>query len=196
MLPEIVFEVDDLGIVTFINERALELTGYTHADVDAGFPAIDVLAPEDRNRAIINMTRVLKGEQIERNAYRVRCKDGSCFPVISTSLPIIRDGRSVGVRGILVSMDAANAGAEPALARLHESVTELVPAWERMHERLAELTVLARLVESGTGDERLAAYRREHDLDGALSEIPALTSGITESLRRTLAALESLETQR
>ncbi|NIO07226.1 MAG: response regulator, partial [Deltaproteobacteria bacterium] len=63
-----------------------------------------MIVPEDRDRAKENIRRILSGEKLGGNEYQALRKDGSTFPVIIYSSPIIREGRPVGLRGIIVDI--------------------------------------------------------------------------------------------
>ncbi|MBT4485661.1 MAG: PAS domain S-box protein [Candidatus Latescibacteria bacterium] len=100
MLPELVYETDDKGMITFVNKQAFDITGYTRDDFEKGFSAIDLIVPEDRDRARQNIENLLRGNNQPKHEYTILRKDGSTFPVIEQSSPIIRDGKVAGLRGI------------------------------------------------------------------------------------------------
>jgi PAS domain S-box-containing protein len=104
LLPEIVYEMDEQGLVTFVNRQAFEVTGYTEEDVQQGFEAVSLLAPSDREKAREHILKSISGEGQSYNEYTALRKDGSVFPVIAKSTPIIRQGKAVGLRGILVDI--------------------------------------------------------------------------------------------
>ena len=67
---------------------------------------MDMIAPGDRNRAALAFRNVLEigsPEQKTREYLALR-RDGSTFPVSIYSSPVVRDGRIVGVRGIIVDI--------------------------------------------------------------------------------------------
>jgi PAS domain S-box-containing protein len=100
LLPEIVYEVDATGRITFVNRRAFELTGYTREDLEKGMFAPELFAPEDRERLVKNIARLLEGAKPRKNEYLAVRKDGTTFPVFTNSVPIVRYGKAVGVRGV------------------------------------------------------------------------------------------------
>lgn len=104
LLPEIVYEMGLNGKLTYINRRALDVSGYTQEDFESGFEAVDILVPEDRERARGNVFKILTGRSETAHEYTVLRKDGSTFPALARSAPIIRDGRPVGVRGIIFNI--------------------------------------------------------------------------------------------
>src|SRR5690606_16112593 len=82
MLPEVVFETDAEGTLTFVNQRSHAITGYTREDFERGLSVFETVAPEDRDRARASVERVLRGESLGGNEYVIRRKDGSRFTAI------------------------------------------------------------------------------------------------------------------
>lgn len=101
-LPQIIFELEEKGYFTFANRKAFQATGYTQEDLDAGLHALQVFIPEDRKRVQQNIQRVLSGEELKGNEYTAMRKDGSTFPVVIYSTPIVKRNAVVGLRGIVI----------------------------------------------------------------------------------------------
>jgi two-component system, cell cycle sensor histidine kinase and response regulator CckA len=104
LLPEIVFETDQQGVLTFTNHNAFKKMGYTQEDFDCGLKALDMITPDDRDRAMENMQAILKGGDTSPNEYLLRRKDGYVFPALIFSSAITREGKSVGLRGVIVDI--------------------------------------------------------------------------------------------
>jgi len=121
LLPQIVFEADGRGVLTFINHQAFELTGYTQEDFEKGFKTPDFLIPGDRKRAKRNIKKVMRGETPVHNECTARRKDGSRFPVIIRATRIMHEGRPVGLRGIIFDITEQKM-AEKALRREHSKL--------------------------------------------------------------------------
>ena len=103
-LPQIVFETDVVGKITFSNRRGLEVLQYTQEDLARGLNALDIFIPEDQERIQKNIIRILKGQILPDVEYTARRKDGRTFPVIINAAPILRGGRAAGIRGIVVDI--------------------------------------------------------------------------------------------
>ncbi len=104
-LPEVVFEMDLEGGLTYWNDRALKVFGYTREEVESGpYDAFDGIAAEDLDRAKENYRQVITRGAMSSIEYTARRKDGRTFPVIVSSSPIQRDGRTVGVGGIITDI--------------------------------------------------------------------------------------------
>lgn len=104
LLPQSVFEVDAEGNFIFVNSYGLNSTGYTQDDIDNGLKIIQVIAPEHRKRAVENIGMVLSGKNMRGNEYELLKKDGSKYPVIIYSTPVMDGKAPIGLRGIAVDI--------------------------------------------------------------------------------------------
>lgn len=104
MLPEMVFETDRNIMLTFANNRAFELTGYSNKDIKRGLNGLELLIPEDRDQARANMAARKKGEDTGTVEYQALKKDGSTFPVLFHASSIYKDGELIGLRGIMIDI--------------------------------------------------------------------------------------------
>ncbi len=103
-LPQIVFETDEAGRLTFVNRNAYTLFGYTEQDFKNGLYALDMIADQDRDRAGEAIAQVLSGEEVPGIEYTACRRDGSTFPVVIHANRVMRDGRAVGLRGIIIDL--------------------------------------------------------------------------------------------
>ncbi|MFC1888603.1 nitrogen regulation protein NR(II) [Thermodesulfobacteriota bacterium] len=104
LLPQTVFEFDMVGNFIYVNRHGMESTGYTRADLERGVNALELIAPEDREKTAGNLKRLFRGEVIGGNEYTMVRKDGSTFPVIIYSSLIRRNDEPVGMRGVVVDI--------------------------------------------------------------------------------------------
>jgi two-component system cell cycle sensor histidine kinase/response regulator CckA len=104
LLPEIIFETDLAGVLTYVNRRAFDATGYTREDFEQGLRALDIIDPADRERAALAMQEIMTSGGSGPQEYTARRKDGSSFPVLIHSVAVLRDGRPAGLRGIIIDM--------------------------------------------------------------------------------------------
>jgi PAS domain S-box-containing protein len=104
LLPQIVFETDTRGNLTYANTHAFKVFGYTQEDFDRGLNALDLFIHEDRDRGRENIRKILGGANTRGNEYTALRKDGSTFPVVVYSRAILREGEPVGLTGICVDI--------------------------------------------------------------------------------------------
>ncbi len=108
MLPEIIFECDLRGRLSFVNRQAFVSTGYAPEDLAAGFDIVGgMLVPEDVGKGRRTMTLILRGEPTDGQEFSLRRKDGTSFPVMVHCSPILRAGVAVGIRGIAFDITRA-----------------------------------------------------------------------------------------
>ena len=104
LLPQSVFELDLKGNFTYSNRCGFETFGYTREDLEKGVNALELYIPEERERVEQNIRKRMTGEEFDDHEYTGLRKDGSIFPILVYSSPIIRDGKPVGVRGIVLDI--------------------------------------------------------------------------------------------
>jgi PAS domain S-box-containing protein len=96
------YEINLRGEVMFCNDALLRIFGYARSEVD-DLDALDLLAPENRERAVSVFTRVFEtGEPAHSIDWEIATRDGSPI-LIETSISLITDvdGQAVGFRGII-----------------------------------------------------------------------------------------------
>jgi PAS domain S-box-containing protein len=138
LLPQTVFEIDKKGNLTFANRHGFETSGYTQEDLSNGLNALKLFIPAHRDRARKNIRKVLSGKKSPGNEYTALRKDGSTFPAIVYSGAIIRKGKSVGLRGILIDITER----KQALAQMKEKEGALKAKKQELQEVNAALRVL------------------------------------------------------
>ena len=104
MLPEALFEADINMKLTFVNQRALSLFGYSMQDFQNGLNGFDMLIPECREMALKNIARRFRGEKFPAIEYRALKKDGVTFPILLHASPIIDHGIDKGIRGVIIDI--------------------------------------------------------------------------------------------
>ena len=104
LLPEIVFETNLEGNLTYANRAAFAKFGYSREEFDAGLLLYRMLALQDRERAGGNIALIMRGEKTGGNEYTALKKDGSTFPVIIHSTPILQEGHPIGLRGVVIDI--------------------------------------------------------------------------------------------
>jgi PAS domain S-box-containing protein len=108
LLPQTVYEVDTSGRITYANRFAFEAFGYSREEFESGLQVAQMIHPDDRNRALQNIQRVMRGEDVAGDGYRALRKDGTTFPVIIYGARIIRENVVVGMRGIVADISGHN----------------------------------------------------------------------------------------
>ncbi|MFA5317038.1 MAG: PAS domain S-box protein [Dehalococcoidales bacterium] len=147
-LPQTVFEFDTSGNFTFANRHGFQSFGYTPEDIKRGLNALQLFIPGDRVRVKKNIQVVLGGRKPKGNEYTALRKDGSTYPVIVYSSPIIHEGKPVGLRGIVTDITEPKQ-IDDALQKSHEQLRSLTAHLQSVREE--ERTDIARGVHDELG---------------------------------------------
>ncbi len=103
MLPQVVFETDETGNLTFINQVAIKSFGYSEDDLASGLHATQMIAAKDRDRVADRIRRIMTDQSVSAGSdYTAVRKDGTEFPVIIYSDKMLRNGKAAGIRGIII----------------------------------------------------------------------------------------------
>ncbi len=159
-LPEAIFESDASMNLTYANEKAFEIFGYSQADLDGGVNGIDMLAPSERSAALEDAAKRARGVALPKVEYLGLRSDGATFPALFDISPVFDGDKLTGFRGVIADISACR----HAEARERELAQKLADA-----ERIESLAVLAGGV--------------AHDLNNMLGPLVLLPEGIGEVLR-------------
>lgn len=101
LLPQIVYEANAAGRLTFANRLALSAFGYSETDLERGLNVVDMLVPGDRERALIDIRRVLTDGASSTSEYLAQRSDGSTFPIKICAFSLAQAGVTVGFCGYI-----------------------------------------------------------------------------------------------
>jgi PAS domain S-box-containing protein len=104
MIPQIFFEADKKGYLTYVNSYAYKLFGVTENVLEKHFNILDFVAPESQEKAIKNFALRLQNNQISQNEYTFITPSGKIIPALVYTSPIIRDNQIEGLRGIIIDI--------------------------------------------------------------------------------------------
>ncbi len=134
-LPEIVFEADDKGKITFVNRQAGEIIGYSKDELQQ-MNVFKFLIPEARQTALETIQKRIQGEKSSGNEFMFLRKDGSTFPGLVFSEKIILEDGKLGLRGVIVNISQ--------LKKAEEQLDEDRERIELMNEKLRVVGNLTR----------------------------------------------------
>ncbi|MGA3061434.1 MAG: PAS domain S-box protein, partial [Candidatus Bathyarchaeia archaeon] len=128
-MPETVLESDLTGKITFLSQRAFDITGFSREELEKGLNMLSFVVPEERERAIENIKKSIAGEAHEAKEYTLLRKNGTTFPALVRTNPIISENKVTGLRGLVIDITERKK-AEEALIR---SMDELVLVNEKLN---------------------------------------------------------------
>lgn len=126
LLPETVFEVDLEGNILFANRTAFDIFGCAPEEMETGLNVFAMMDPDQLDQVKAAFRKALRGEPNTNHEYTAIRRDGSKFPIIIRSTPIIRDGNVTGLRGIIVDItEIKKAQDRMRYLSLHDALTGL-----------------------------------------------------------------------
>ena len=104
LLPEVVFEMDLKGNLTFVNLQAYKIFEYTPEDFKKGLNVFQMLAPFEIERANEIIKKPKTKNENKGEKYIAVTKTGKQFPILIYSDYIIKNQNIIGLRGIIVNI--------------------------------------------------------------------------------------------
>ncbi len=166
LLPQIIYETDLEGKLTFVNKQAFKTFDYSLEDFNNGISSIDIIIPGERERAMKNIQKVLQGEIIGNDhEYTAIKKDGTTFPVLIYSSPILLNDKVVGLRGIIVDITDRKNFEEQIQKSLVEKEILLKEIHHRVKNNLNVISSLLTLQASKitNTDQALTAFKESRN---------------------------------
>jgi PAS domain S-box-containing protein len=104
LLPQIVFEADLNGKLTFVNKLALEKFDYSNADIKKGLFLKDIIS-ELQNKNLEDIKGIIStGKNFQEEEVVCRSRKGELFPALIYTSGILEDGQLTGIRGVMVDI--------------------------------------------------------------------------------------------
>jgi PAS domain S-box-containing protein/putative nucleotidyltransferase with HDIG domain len=156
-LPQIVFETDAQGNITFANLPGIRSFGYTLEDLGSGINFLALIAPQDRDGVQKRFQETLRGRETAVREFQAIRKDGSPFPVILHADAILVEGVPVGIRGIAIDISDRKQS-EDALRRSEEYFRSLIEKGSDVISVMDKKTIVQYISPSV---ERILGYKPE-----------------------------------
>jgi len=172
LLPQVIFEVDLNGRITYVNESAYQIFGYNPGELEKGITIFQIIVPEEHEQALRNLEESIEGKKTEGAEYNMVRKDGSNLNAMVYSSPIMSEGAVAGIRGILVDITQLKK-VEDDIRRLNEELEM------RVTERTRDLEMANRELDS-------FSYSVSHDLRAPLRAIDGFSMILLQKYGKNL----------
>lgn len=104
LLPLMVYETDVKGNVMYVNLEALKQMAVTKDEIASDTNIFDFIIPDERKNAIAEFHQSLNTPDVSAGEYHAMRKDGTSFPVLVYSKPIVKHNKSIGIRSVAVDL--------------------------------------------------------------------------------------------
>jgi PAS domain S-box-containing protein len=165
LLPQVVFEADTRGTLTFVNQYAFEMFGYTEEEFKRGFSLFQAIHPSDRERVAGDILALSSASSPQVGEYLGLRKNGTTFPFKAYTTSIYRENQLAGIRGILIDVTEEKLTQEvekKAFEQIEKNINQLSILNDHIRNPLAVIVGLADLA-GGENSEKILRQAREID---------------------------------
>lgn len=162
LLPITVFESDLDGKLIYANKFGLESFQLTDEIIKQGFHIFELLISQDQDKARENFLKVLGAEYSVLNEYTAKRKDGSSFPALVRSSPIINNqGKIMGIRGVVLDYTQQKLYEQKIEKSLREKEVLLREIHHRVKNNMQIVNSLLNLEAGNVDDEKTKMILKE-----------------------------------
>jgi|GEM_PF-1988502 len=104
LLPGAVVETDADVNITYVNRMGLEMFGYRETDIAAGLNGLNLVCPEQREKAAGRLGERISQLSVLPTEYRMVTKDDQDLWVFLNASPILKAGKVAGFRIVLTDI--------------------------------------------------------------------------------------------
>ncbi|MBD3197227.1 MAG: PAS domain S-box protein [Candidatus Lokiarchaeota archaeon] len=101
LLPDIIFEINVNGNITYLNSIGYKKLGFNKKDIENGLKILDIIEGEYQGKASFRMEKILGDNFLEPTEYLMKDKEGNQFYARIHSRPIYRNQEVIGIRGTI-----------------------------------------------------------------------------------------------
>ena len=180
-MSEVVYALDENGVVTYASPAVEELTGYRASDV-VGRSFSDFVHGHDVRHAEANVRDILSGEPIASER-RIMTRSGEVRWVRSSSRPVYEGDRVVGVQGTLVDItEQRRLEVQIGEASVHERRRIGRDLHDSLGQKLAGVAYMAKALEQKLAAKSLDEAAEAAKMTRLIDETGAQVRGIVNVL--------------
>lgn len=171
-LPTSVYEADLNGNITYANSFALQTFGYEYSDIQSGLSVFDIMDVSQAQQIKQNLADILNTKDPKPNVYTAIRKDGSHFQVSIQSMPLVKNSKPIGFRGVITDISD--------IKKMQDNLQENTEKYQRIIDVLPDI-----IIQTNKKGEYLDIIGSDHTL--GLSKEVLLGRTVYDVLPKTVA---------
>ena len=117
-LSQAIFEINEDGVISFINQSGLEKIGFNSDEIIDKIKLVDLTIDEDKTNLERDFNKILNGEVIEHIELKINTKKAVIIPFRIYPSVINDENKLVGIRGLMIDIsDEAQVKEEIRIAK-------------------------------------------------------------------------------
>jgi len=104
LLPESIYESDCSGNLVYMNDTGIKLFGYRQSDLKNSLNLKHIVCSDSQDELAQHLSAVQQLGQTAKSELSGIKKDGTSFPISIHTVPIIRNHKCLGARGIIIDL--------------------------------------------------------------------------------------------
>lgn len=104
LLPELVFESDLDGNISFINQMGKDISGRQMDEQKTGFKLLNLIHPQNHPQFLSALDQIRKGKSMAGSEFSGLKHNGETFPIIVYASPIWSESQVTGLRGFAIDI--------------------------------------------------------------------------------------------
>ncbi|MBA4322984.1 MAG: hypothetical protein C0408_09235, partial [Odoribacter sp.] len=104
LIPEMIYEIDTTGKITYANSQGLKYFGYDKENLEAGMTISDIFPPEELKRVLESLSKIASHGETTNNQYFAWKKDKTLISIIARTFGVFHHGKLTGYRGVVTDI--------------------------------------------------------------------------------------------
>jgi PAS domain S-box-containing protein len=100
-LPEMIYELDLSGKVTYASSRGLNYFGYSKEDIEKSLNISELFPPEELQKVFKSLQSLKSQGETTNNRYFAWKKDKTIIPIIAKTFGVFHQSKLIGYRGVV-----------------------------------------------------------------------------------------------
>lgn len=187
-LPDIAFEVDANMNLTYANEEALRILGYSPQNIEEGISMRDLVDESEISILDENFGKLMKGEDSETRVYTMKRKDGTTFHGEMHAKAVYEHDKPTGVAGVIRELTERKKSDDETLTLIEafDDIQELVQAFGESSDSIVVSDRYGNITFWNRGAESMFGYMEDEALGKQINTV------IPDSLIQQASMQESL----